>query len=58
MTEAEEDISKALIPDARGCYTLSIPFSDEDAELSNKLEDDLAWYEAPVSLLPIVFAAV
>ena len=54
MTEAEEDISKALIPDARGCYTLSIPFSDEDAELSNKLEDDLAWYEAPVSLLPIV----
>ena len=50
----EENLSEDLTPDVRGFFTLSIPFDAEDAELSSKLEEDIAWYEVPVSVLPIL----
>ena len=46
---AEED----LTPDSQGFFTLSIPFEAEGAELSTKLEEDIAWYEVPVSVLTL-----
>ena len=51
---AEENLSKNLTPDVRGFYTLSIPFGAEDCQLSSKLEEDISWYEVPVSVLPIL----
>ena len=50
----EENLSEDLTPDLRGFFTLSVPFDAEDAELSSKLEEDIAWYEVPVSVLPIL----
>ena len=40
--------------DARVFFTLYIPFDTEDCQLSSKLEEDIAWYEPPVSVLPIL----
>ena len=51
---AEENLSEDLTPDVRGFFTISIPFDAEDVQLSSKLEEDISWYEAPVSLLPIL----
>ena len=51
---AEENLSEDLTPDYRGFFTLSISFDAKDAELSSKLEEDIAWYEPPVSVLPIL----
>jgi len=50
----EENLSEDLTPDVRGFFTLSIPFDAEDTGLSSKLEEDIAWYEVPVSVLPIL----
>ena len=51
---AEENLSEDLTPDVRGFFTLSIPFDAEDDQLSAKLEEDISWYEVPVSVLPIL----
>ena len=50
---AEENPSEDLTPDSQGFFTLSIPFEAEGAELSTKLEEDIAWYEVPVSVLTL-----
>ena len=50
---AEENPSEDLTPDSQGFFTLSVPLDAEDAELSTKLEEDIAWYEIPVSILPL-----
>ena len=51
---AEENLSEDLTPDVRGFFTISIPFDAEDVQLSSKLEEDISWYEVPVSVLPIL----
>ena len=50
----EDNLSEELTPDGRGFFTLTIPFDAEDAQLSTKLEEDISWYEVPVSVLPIL----
>ena len=50
---AEENPSEDLTPDSQGFFTLSVPLDAEDAELPTKLEEDIAWYEIPVSILPL-----
>ena len=54
MLAEKDELSDGLTADHRGFFTLTIPFDAEDAQLSIKLEEDLSWYEIPVSVLPIL----
>ena len=51
----EETPKQSLTPDLLGLYTITIPYTAETIEsLSSMLEEDVSWFESPVSVLPVI----
>ena len=52
----EDDVpEEALTPDLLGFYTISVPYTEETLhDLTTKLEEDISWFDTPVSILPVV----
>ena len=51
----EEVPKQSLTPDLLGFYTITIPYTEETIEsLSTMLEEDVSWFEPPVSVLPVI----